>query len=117
MANPDDVPRNQVENVPGSLQSTPSTETVQSSHTIQNDTYSGTDSPCSRGPGGKNVSPGAEPLAYRPKEAALALQISERHLWTLTNQGKIPHCRIGRAVVYPVALLKDWLAGQAKGVG
>ena len=116
MAKPDDVPRNQDENVPGSLRPTPSTNSVQLAHTIQNDTYSGTDSPCPRGPGGKNVSPRDEPLAYRPKEAARKLSISERSLWTLTKAGEIPHFRVGRAVLYPTAGLHDWIASRAGGV-
>lgn len=57
----------------------------------------------------------ANRLALRPKEAAAALGISERLLWAKTNCGEIPHCRIGRAIVYPTALLREWLAQQAKG--
>ena len=47
-------------------------------------------------------------LALRPKEAAKALGISERLLWTKTNMGDIPHVRIGRRVVYPVSSLEEW---------
>ncbi len=53
-------------------------------------------------------------LALRPKEAAQALGIGERLLWSKTNAGEIPHVRIGKAVVYPVDLLRDWLAEQAR---
>ena len=63
----------------------------------------------------------AHRLALRPKEAALALGIGERLLWSLTNCGEIPHVRLGRAIVYPVDVLREWLAkqagGQAKGDG
>jgi len=52
-------------------------------------------------------------LALRAREAAPALGISERHLWSLTNQGKIPHVRIGRSVIYPRDVLERWLAEQA----
>jgi excisionase family DNA binding protein len=52
-------------------------------------------------------------LALRPKEAAEALGIGERKLWELTNRGEIPHIRVGRAVIYPVAELERWLAEQA----
>ena len=52
-------------------------------------------------------------LALRPKDAAKALGIGERKLWELTNRGVIPHLRLGRAVVYPVDLLRGWLAEQA----
>ncbi len=52
-------------------------------------------------------------LGLRPREAAKALGIGERLLWSKTNAGEIPHLRIGRAIVYPVDLLQDWLAEQA----
>ena len=48
-------------------------------------------------------------LAMRPREAANALGISQRLLWQWTNQGKVPHIRIGRAVLYPVSALRRWL--------
>ena len=54
-------------------------------------------------------------LALRPREAARALGIGERLLWTLTNRGEVPHVRLGRAIVYPVDLLRAYLARQAKG--
>lgn len=54
--------------------------------------------------------PTPDPLALRPREAAKALGIGQRLLWSLTNQGLIPHLRLGRAVVYPVAELERWLA-------
>lgn len=54
-------------------------------------------------------------LALRPKNAAKALDIGERLLWSKTNCGEIPHVRIGRALVYPVDLLREYLAQQAKG--
>lgn len=56
-------------------------------------------------------------LGLRPAEAAKALGIGARLLWSETNAGRIPHIRIGRAVVYPVSSLNQWLADQAtKGV-
>jgi excisionase family DNA binding protein len=53
-------------------------------------------------------------LALRPKEAAKSLGISERKLWSLTTEGKIPHARFGRAVRYPVKELEEWLSGQVQ---
>ena len=57
------------------------------------------------------------PLALRPREAAKALSISERHLWQLTHDGRIPCLRIGdgkrKTVLYPVADLQAWLNQQA----
>ena len=49
-------------------------------------------------------------LALRPKDAAYALGISERLLWEKTKNGDIPHVRINRAVIYPVEILRDFLA-------
>ena len=57
-------------------------------------------------------------LALRPREAAAAIGICPRTLWTMTQRGDVPHVRIGRAVVYPVRELQDWLTAQAReGVG
>ena len=53
-------------------------------------------------------------LGLRPREAAKALGIGETLLWSKTNAGEIPHLRIGRAVVYPVDLLRDWMAEQSE---
>ena len=61
------------------------------------------------------TTPAADRLAYRPKEAAVALGISPRKLWELTNIGAIPHVRLGRSIVYPISLLEKWLAEQAAG--
>jgi excisionase family DNA binding protein len=58
-------------------------------------------------------------LAMRPREAAAALGISERLLWEWTNRGEIPHVRIGKAILYPVDVLRRWLdehAAKMKGV-
>ncbi|MEM7754874.1 MAG: helix-turn-helix domain-containing protein [Planctomycetota bacterium] len=52
-------------------------------------------------------------IGLRPRDAARALGISERKLWSLTNAGEIPHVRLGRAVVYPVRELEAWLTDQA----
>jgi hypothetical protein len=83
---------------------------------MPNDTHGGRTTTTSNGIG--NVAPdGSAPivLALRPKEAALALGISERLLWSKTNCGEIPHCRINRTVVYPIHLLKEYLTDNAKG--
>jgi excisionase family DNA binding protein len=57
-----------------------------------------------------------QPLALRAGEAAKALGIGERKLWEWTNRKLIPHVRIDgcRCVLYPVDLLREWLAEQAK---
>lgn len=63
------------------------------------------------------TTPAHAPMALRPREAAKVLGIGARLLWSETNAGRIPHVRIGRAVVYPLDALREWLAAQAaKGV-
>ncbi|MCL2647109.1 MAG: helix-turn-helix domain-containing protein [Phycisphaerales bacterium] len=52
-------------------------------------------------------------LAMRPREAAAALGVSERTLWTWTNEGAIPHIRRGKTIMYPVNTLTHWLDEQA----
>ena len=52
-------------------------------------------------------------LALRPRDAARALGVGERMLWSLTNAGRIPHVKIGRATLYPIRALEQWLAEQA----
>ncbi len=51
-------------------------------------------------------------LALRPKEAALALGISERTLRGLLPE--LPHFRRGGVVMIPVRPLEDWLKDQSK---
>jgi excisionase family DNA binding protein len=53
-------------------------------------------------------------LAMRPREAAKALGISERLLWDWTNRGIVPHVRLGKAILYPVDVLQEWLKQQAQ---
>lgn len=53
-------------------------------------------------------------LALRPKPAAAALSISERLLWTKTQSGEIPHCRVGKCLLYPVDELRRWLSQQSR---
>lgn len=60
-------------------------------------------------------SPSQTRLALRPREAARALGIGVRLLWSLTNSGQIPSIRIGRCRVYSVAALADWLRDNTQG--
>jgi excisionase family DNA binding protein len=64
-----------------------------------------------------SIPPATAPLrlALRPREAAKALGIGERLLWSLTSRGLLPHARVGRRVVYPIPALEAWLAARAKG--
>jgi len=49
-------------------------------------------------------------LLLTAREAAGALAISERMLWTLTDSGAIRSVRIGRAVRYALTDLHDYIA-------
>ena len=53
-------------------------------------------------------------LSMRAREAAKAIGISERTLWTWTEDGYVPHIRRGKVVLYPVDALRDWLRRQAR---
>ncbi len=58
--------------------------------------------------------PASLPLALRTREAAEALGISERTLQSLTSAGEIPHFKLGRANLYPVRELADWLTARVE---
>jgi excisionase family DNA binding protein len=51
-------------------------------------------------------------LAMRPREAAKAIGISERTLWSWTHNNEIPHIRMGKAILYPVDALRRWLESR-----
>ena len=56
------------------------------------------------------------PLLLTPKQAAEALAISPRKLWSMTASGEIPHVRMGRRCVrYPLDDLRQWIDDQKKG--
>ena len=57
----------------------------------------------------------ADRLLLTPLQAAEAMAISLRSLWSLTKAGEIPHLRLGRSVRYRVESLRDYLAAQEKG--
>jgi len=65
-----------------------------------------------------NTTMKAEPetpcLALRPREAAKALGICERTLYTLTKKGEISVIRSGRLVRYSVEDLKTWIKNSKK---
>ncbi len=54
-------------------------------------------------------------LALTPEEAQQALQISGRHLWSLTKANQVPHVRLGRSVRYPVDALRRWIDERKQG--
>lgn len=51
-------------------------------------------------------------LALRPREAAQSLGICERTFRDLMRSGAIPHIRLGRAVLIPVADLEAFVADR-----
>jgi len=61
-----------------------------------------------------DVNASASPLAYRSAQAAVVLGVSLRTLQALTAAGDVPHCRIGRSVLYPRAELVAWLSAKTR---
>ncbi len=51
-------------------------------------------------------------LLLKPRQAANALGISERTLWTYTRADKIPSMKIGRLVRYPITELQRWIESE-----
>jgi excisionase family DNA binding protein len=49
------------------------------------------------------------PLLLGVREAAMALGISVRTLWTLTKEGRVPCVHIGRRVLYDPEDLATWV--------
>jgi excisionase family DNA binding protein len=56
-------------------------------------------------------------LLLNPIEAARALSISPRTLWSLKAGRLIPHIRVGRSVRYSVDDLNAWIEAQKEGGG
>ncbi|NLX21649.1 MAG: helix-turn-helix domain-containing protein [Phycisphaerae bacterium] len=53
-------------------------------------------------------------LALRTREAAEAIGVSERTLWTWTQQGDVPFIKRGKATLYPIRELTAWLSSQVQ---
>ena len=53
--------------------------------------------------------PTIEPMLLTVRQAAKVLSISERTLFTLTQDGQIPAVRFGRSVRYDPADLRRWI--------
>jgi len=60
----------------------------------------------------------SEPLAYRLRQAAQLLGISQRVLWQMARDGEIPCAYIGtgrrKLLLFPVESLKAWLLERAE---
>jgi len=59
------------------------------------------------------AAPGA--LLLKPADAAKALSISPRTLWTLTKRGEIRAVRTGRVLRYDPADLREWIRRRKVG--
>jgi excisionase family DNA binding protein len=55
-----------------------------------------------------------EPLLLTVRQAAKVLSISERTLFTLTQDGQIPAVRFGRSVRYDPVDLRAWINSAKK---
>lgn len=53
-----------------------------------------------------------EPIAVNSVEACRLLGVSTGTLTKWTKENRIPHKRIGRRLLYPIAGLKQFLAGE-----
>ena len=54
-------------------------------------------------------------LLLTRRQAAQALAISERTLWTLTDSGEIPCVRLGKCVRYRISILGAYLEAIEEG--
>jgi excisionase family DNA binding protein len=54
-------------------------------------------------------------LALRPRQAAEAIGVSESFLERLAKEDGFPVIRLGRAVLYPVREVADWLTSKTEG--
>ncbi|HMO16252.1 MAG TPA: helix-turn-helix domain-containing protein [Pirellulaceae bacterium] len=51
-------------------------------------------------------------LLLTEAQAATALGVSRRTLFSLRREGKIPFVRIGKCIRYSVEALRDWITSQ-----
>jgi excisionase family DNA binding protein len=53
-----------------------------------------------------------EPIAVNLQRAAALLDISDRTLWSLTKEGKIPHKRVGNRLLFSVEELRKFISSK-----
>ncbi len=58
-----------------------------------------------------------EPMLLTPRQAARALNISERTLWQRTKDGVIPAVKVGHLVRYSPDDLRNWIRQASRGKG
>lgn len=52
-------------------------------------------------------------INFNAREAANALGVSERTLWTETKAGRVPHTKLGKRTLYPVDALRRHMNDKA----
>jgi excisionase family DNA binding protein len=52
-----------------------------------------------------------EAMAVSIAEAARLLKVSERTLWQLARDGKVPHKRVGKQYRFSPEVLRGWMGG------
>jgi excisionase family DNA binding protein len=55
------------------------------------------------------------PLLLSIKQAAQALSLSERTVWTLVQTRELPHVRVGRRLLFSRMALESWIDRQQSG--
>ncbi|MCC6673475.1 MAG: helix-turn-helix domain-containing protein [Planctomycetes bacterium] len=60
------------------------------------------------------TAPRTEALALTLREAAAALGLSPRTIWSLANRRALPVVRVGRRLLFPRDALLRWLERQAE---
>jgi excisionase family DNA binding protein len=58
--------------------------------------------------------PPVQVLLLSPREAAKALSVCEKTLYTLTRRGEIPAVRFGRSVRYSLEDLRTWIQSRSE---
>jgi excisionase family DNA binding protein len=53
-----------------------------------------------------------EPIAVNLQRAAALLDISDRTLWSLAKDGKIPHKRVGNRLLFSVEELRKFISSE-----
>ena len=56
---------------------------------------------------------GAPRLALGLRDAAKALSLSERTVWAMAHDGRLPVVRVGSRLLFPVSMLAAWLEREA----
>ena len=52
-------------------------------------------------------------LALGLRDAAKALALSQRTVWTMAHDGRLPCVRCGVRLIFPVSMLAAWLEREA----